>query len=159
MSQQNIIYYREAEYRSYASFLQCWDWEWMATLTFPQPDKEYFGRDRVKDRLLFWTRRLCVTERIQVGYFYVLSSICKHPHLHVLMIGLGNVNGEKKTLLDVSRSRWEHEWPFFAKIEQPDSIADVARYVAVHKLWFKSDWATIDFYNTDLLNKLRKVWF
>ena len=137
------------EFESLSLFLTEWQWEWFCTFTF----NEYFGPDRVTKYLLYWTRKLCVSESIQVGYCYILTYHSKIPHLHLLMIGKGKNNGVRKTLADVSRSYWTSKWPFYSEIQIPHSISAVSKYVAKHQ--FESKDFTYDFYNIRLLKKLQ----
>lgn len=128
------------------------DPDWFATLTFP--DNEKFSPYVVKKYRLRWTRRLCIDEGIQVAYWYVESWISGHPTLHLVMFGYGD-HGQRD-LTDVKRRKWEKNWPFDAKIVYVSNLEGVAKYVADHQLWKKSDKAEIDCYNIKLLNKLRK---
>ena len=137
------------EFESLSLFLTQWHWQWFCTFTF----KEYFGPDRVKKYLLSWTRKLCVSESIQVAYCYIHTYHSKIPHLHLLMIGEGKNNGVRTTLADVSRSYWANKWPFYSEIQIPHSISAVSKYAANHQVESKD--FTYDFYNIRLLKKLQ----
>ena len=136
------------ECQSLSLFLTEWKWQWFCTFTF----QEHFGPDRVKKYLLSWTRQLCVSESIQVGYCYILTYHSQMPHLHLLMLGQGKNNGLKKTLADVSRGKWANKWPCYSEIQIPHSISAVSKYAARHQLESKD--FTYDFYNLKLLKKL-----
>jgi hypothetical protein len=141
--------WRRISYRGYKSLLRDWQWEWVIHLTFKQIR---LSEKVVKDFLIRWTRELCKCEGIQVGYFCMFSFNWGHPHLHLLMIGR-NKNG--KTLLEVSKSEWEKNWPYNAKIEIPRSNKKVAKYVAANFFWSKSTNPFMEAYNIKLLNKYR----
>ena len=155
MNNTYITNWRNLEYRGYRRFLQNWDWEWLVTLTFPERTYRHYSRNAAKADLLRWTRQLCTSEHIQVCYYYALCYICGHPHFHLLMIGRGRSGREVKSLHDVSPSKWARRWDHIAKIEVPDSISSVSKYLAAHKLRFKCDRADIDSYNQNLLKQLR----
>lgn len=72
-------------------FLDTWDWQWFATLTFPEHIR--FSEEAIHKHRIQWTRKLCTSERIQLGYAFVLSYKSGLPHLHMLMIGRGKKNG------------------------------------------------------------------
>ena len=156
MSRSYISNWRILQYRAYSRFLKNWDWEWLATLTF----RARYHRCRsnlIKAELFKWTRELCVSEHLQVGYYYVLCFDGGHPHLHLVMVGRGRVADKVKRLEDVNRRKWERRWPFFAKIEIPRSNSAAAKYIARHVFWTKCERAYIDSFNIKLLTKERKM--
>ena len=141
--------WRVRDYRGYSRLLKQWDWQWLVTLTFPEHTR--LGPNAVKRSLLDWTRNLCISERIRVGYYYVLCYYWRLPHLHLLMIGRGKSGGMEKTLLDVNRRKWQGRWPHIAKVEIPKSNSRAAKYVAAHAYRFKCDRVTFDCYDINLL--------
>jgi hypothetical protein len=134
----------------YSGWFHQYPWEWFATLTLP--DHPRFSEDRVNRWRLKWTRDLCVTEKIQVGYMYALVYKDDHPHLHLLMIG-GNKTG--RGLSDVDKSLWEMKWRWNAKIELPESNLAVSNYLDKNKSAPDGDYG---FYNLAFLNKFRDSW-
>jgi hypothetical protein len=143
--------WRKIEYNQFKTLLKEWDYEWFVSFTFPENRR--LGIDLLQRLLLDWTRDLCKTEHIQVAYWYSISYLCHHPHIHLLMIGH---NKDGKSLLDVKRRIWQDKWPYFARIDCVRSSSGAAKYLATHYLWFKSDWAKIDCYNTKLLKQYKR---
>lgn len=152
--------------REYSHFIQTIPWQWFATLTFsPKINNPEMVKDHklispklVKDHRLDWTRRLCITEKIQVAYFYVEAYVDSHPHIHLLMFGQGNrKDGQtKKTLLNVDPLYWQIMWNYKAKVEQLDSVVKPSKYIANHLKKHDEENIDYDFYNTWLLKKLMK---
>jgi len=132
--------------------LKAFDWQWFVTLTFP--GGEFIRPHSANRTLLWWTRRICVTERIQVGYCYCIVASRDFTHVHALMLGLGRVGGVRKTLADVSKTYWRDRWPYIAKIENPRSIPCVSGYVAGNEYDPGSE-CELDFYTIKLLKKHR----
>lgn len=140
--------------KGYSDFFSSWDWEWKCDLTFN--GNEIHPEDRARKYLLDWTRWLCTTEHLQVGYFYALVYKDKLPHLHLLMLGRGKAAGGEKTLMDVPPNPWARAWPFFARIEYPRSNEGVSHYLGIQQRPSKSDRFDFDTYNKKLLLKLKK---
>jgi hypothetical protein len=134
----------------YSDWFNQYPWEWFVTLTFP--DYPRFSEDKVDKLRLDWTRALCVTERIQVGYMYALVYKDGHPHLHLLMIG-GNKTG--RGLSDVDKSLWKKKWRWNAKIELPESNLAVSNYLDKNKSAPDGDY---DFSKLKFLDKFRDSW-
>jgi len=140
--------WRYRTYQDFCTYLPSWLWQWMVTLTFPQP---HLKAQAVNSLRLNWTRKLCTSEKIQVAYFYVLAYDSGHPHLHLLMIGKGQ-NGNK-SLLDVDLNKWESAWPYISKIQVPSENLSVSGYLARHWLKYDPDRLEYDFYNKKLLKR------
>lgn len=140
------------DFNGLSPLLKAFAWQWFVHFTFPVDG--FFGLKRAKRSLLWWTRKLCVTERIQVGYCYCIAASGDFTHIHALMLGLGRSTGVGKTLADVSKSYWRDRWPHFAKIEVPRSIPSVSGYVADHEYDPEYE-CELDFYNIKLLKKHR----
>lgn len=155
MSGARLISRRQFEFRAYTRLLRQWDWEWMATLTFPDRFREYKNYI-VKNRVFQWTRRLCVDEGLQVAYYYILCRECGHPHFHILM--LGRNRDQTKTLDDVSHRKWARNWYFFAEIKKVTSVAKAAKYLAKHTYYSKCQQYEIDSYNHKLLKLTRNFY-
>ena len=135
---------------AYRQYLLNWDWEWYATLTFPEEYRNR-GESVVSRRLKAWTRQLCVREGIQVAYYYLLCFKDGHPHLHLLMLGRSSTPGY--SLRDVGEWDYEAVWPFHAKIEHISIGADVVGYVVKHLIGVKCDDVVLDSYNQKLLGR------
>ena len=112
----------------------------------------------VKDHRLDWTRRLCITEKIQVCYFYVEAYTDGHPHLHLLMLGQNNPKDglTKRTLLDVDPLYWQIVWNYRAKVDQIDSVEKPSNYLAFHLKRYDEDNIDHGYYNKKMIKKLRK---
>jgi hypothetical protein len=148
---RNQRYYKFLDYKELFSE---WDWEWFATLTFPDTHN-YRDSYTLSKPVKEWARNLGKHEQIRVGYLNLLGWKYGHPHMHLLMLGYGS--GGSKSLKDVDCSYWEGEWPYRAKIEIPRSNSDVEEYIASHAFWGRSHKDRLDVYNPMLLNRLRKT--
>lgn len=156
MTDTSITYWKAFVHVDFAQFLKKWPWEWFSTLTFPVDQR--YGPDVIKAIRFRWTRNLCIKERIQVAYYYLLASAGDYFHLHLLMLGRGRVSGIEKTLANVSKSYWERQWYFFARNEIPESRSRVVDYVSDH-LRKPGSVVDDDFYNIKLLKKLKREQF
>lgn len=146
-----LTQWRQTEFLARREWLNSYNWHWFITLTL----KDYDCEPKARVMLLNWTRKLCTEEHIQVGYFYLYCEKQKHAHLHALMVGSDSSGG--KTLLDISRSKWERRWPCFAKIQVPESNYDVVKYLCLHLFRFKcSNYPFIEDYNRKLLDRYKK---
>jgi len=78
-------------------FLNSFNWDWFATLTFKNPPKTYTAINQVKR----WLRALQREEKRKIGY-YLCMELTKAgvPHFHLLM---GNLQG-------VRRDKWWKKW-------------------------------------------------
>ncbi|KKL82008.1 hypothetical protein LCGC14_1989060 [marine sediment metagenome] len=141
------------EFFAYTGFLMSFPWEWFVTLAFPI--EENAGPVKTKMRRLWFTRKLCTVERIQVGYFYVEAAQGNFSHIHMLMLGRRIRYGFTKTLDLVSRSFWESFWKHQTKVEKPVSISSLATYCVAHIHNPKYDWVDDGFYNLKLLKKCK----
>jgi hypothetical protein len=131
--------------------IQCFNWEWFASLTFP--DYRRYKKYQARNLLLRWVHSLCNSERLQVGFCSALGySKNGHPHYHLVMIGR---NRKNKTLLDVDCTKWERGWNYIAQIEPIESIENVSAYLARHHFFKYCLRVYFDFYNTKLLNRHR----
>ncbi|MFC1591453.1 hypothetical protein ACFL43_02900 [Thermodesulfobacteriota bacterium] len=142
----------------YAEFINSWHWEWFTTLTFPEHID--YSKNRVEKLLKQWIRKLCTQEGIQVACYFVISYKNSHPHIHLLMLGYGKKQGRVKTLIDVKRGRWVDEWRdgprrLRADIQLPTENIRVSDYLAGHLNKYGTN-ADIDYYNLELLNKMRQ---
>ena len=155
-------------FEAYVNHLKKWPWEWTVTLTFPIEPR--IGPDMANRSRLWWTRRLCVEEGLQGGYYYVLSFKKSFVHFHLLMLSRRRKGG-KKTLSDVNGRYWEWRWrrpswdPFdpekkrnyrIAKVEPPRSIVQASGYLAKNYFDPKNDDVEFDCYNLGLLKKLMR---
>ena len=141
------------EFFDYTGFLMSFPWQWFVTLAFPVEKNS--GPVKMNMRRLWWTRKLCVIESIQVGYFYVAAAQGNFTHIHMLMLGRSTRHGYTKTLDIVSRSFWESFWKHQTKVEKPVSISSLATYFVAHMHNPKYDWTEADFYNLKLLKKCK----
>jgi hypothetical protein len=143
--------WRQAAFLDWERYLKTYDFHWFGTFTL----KEYDCHLKAEELLRTWTRQICKAEHIQVGYFYIYCENHGHAHIHVLMVG-SNADGSK-TLLNVSRSKWERRWPAIAGIQIPESNDAVSRYLALHLFRFKcKNYPFIEFYNPELLNRFKR---
>jgi hypothetical protein len=150
---RNPRYYKFLDYKELFSE---WDWQWFATLTFPD-FYNYHKSYTLSKPVTEWARNLGKTECIRVGYLNLIGWKYGHPTMHLLMLGYGR--GGSKTLKDVDCSFWEEAWPHRALIEIPRSNADVEAYIAAHAFWKHAHKETLDIGGKDLLIKLRKSKF
>ena len=116
-------------YESFSEHLTQWEWEWFATLTFPE-DTSYASARRQFDR---WRLQIIDEERLQLGCFLITSYKAGILHFHALIIGR---NRHAKTLLNCSTQRWEAAWNHRAEIKQVESNEGVCKYEALHFLGF-----------------------
>jgi hypothetical protein len=161
LQMENYLYWK--------AYLLRFPWEWWVTLT-TEPESNYYKNMRL---LKEWTQNLYREERIQIAFFYV-SSYKKpkgdrstqnsasgkqyesdlpegHIHIHLLMLGSSR---NDKSLIDVSRHKWESRWVYIAKIKEIDSLEGVCNYFAMQTLGFRSDHYEIECYNKSLLKKV-----
>jgi len=142
--------YKLRAIRHYGYFINSWPWEWFLTLTFREP----VSFDTARRQLLNWNRDLCTSEGIQTAFIAVLNDTNFTPHWHLLMLGK---NRHGKALQDVSRERWEREWPAIARIEVVRGNQAVSHYVARNITLWNPDLYELLVYNKKLLNKYRRT--
>jgi len=145
---------RYFKFLDYKELFSEWNWDWFASLSFPD---SYNYRDSytLSKPVKEWARNLGKHEHIRVGYLNLIAWKFGHPHMHLLMLGYGS--GGSKTLKDVNCNYWKKEWPYRAQIEIPRSNSDVEEYIASHAFWGKAHKETLDGYNLNLLNSLRRA--
>jgi hypothetical protein len=140
----------EVQYENYmywSDYLIRFPWEWMVTFTTEPGTNFHYALGLIYD----WTRKICVEEKIQVGYFWISSYRNHYLHFHLLMLGK---NRCRKSLLNVPKRKWEENWPFFAKIKEIDNRYRACKYFAAHTLGFKSARFEINIYNQSLLKRV-----
>jgi hypothetical protein len=142
--------YRQGLFLGYLQMFRRYPWEWFATLSI----KDEMNTIKIRTILFNWVRKIQKTERIQVAFVYVICEKGKHQHVHLLMSGNCNANGEIKTLKNIKRRNWEKQWPFFAKIKKVNNQEKACRYLAAHTFKKKCDDYELDFYNLNLLKKI-----
>lgn len=144
--------WRQAEFLEWNRYLKAYNWHWFITFTL----KDYDCHPKAKEMLRNWTRQLCKAEHIQIGYAYIYCERYGLAHIHALMVGR-NSSGHK-TLVDVSRSKWERRWPAIAGIQIPESNDGVSRYLALHLFRFKcTNYPVIEFYNKPLIDRFQRT--
>jgi hypothetical protein len=145
---------RYFKFLDYKELFSEWDWEWFATLTFPD-SHNYRDSHTLSKPVTEWAKNLGKHEHIRVGYLNLIGWKYGHPTMHLLMLGYGS--GGSKSLRGVDCSYWEREWPYRAKIEIPRSNFDVEEYIASHAFWRKAHKETLNIGGIKLLTKLRKT--
>ena len=152
-------------YKAWSDYLSRFPWQWLATLTFDKKcRKESWFRvgnlnpiegEKIvyySGRKLFNKWRLCLInkEKLRLGS-YLLSSYKKdYLHFHALLLGR---NRYGKTLLECSHRQCALSWPYHARIKIVNEVEKAADYVAAHFMGFKSDYASIDSYDSTLLRQ------
>ena len=111
--------------------------------------------ERANRMRLEWTRKLCVTEKMQIGYYYVFGAATTFGHFHLLMLAWHERGLVTKTLYDVVPKVWISEWGYSAKISEPYSIEKLSAYMAKHIRRKNYDEIDVGFYNSKLLKKLK----
>ena len=138
---------RYHEYCAVHDWFSSYDWRLFATLTIP-PNK-FKGREAAKTLLQHWTRRVCTTYGIQIGYIYVMKQREDFVHFHLLLLTHSSKNAGGCKLLSYGPSLW----PYNAKIEPIIDYNAAVTYCAKHILKDYNDEVEYDFYNQKLLNK------
>ena len=111
---------------------------------FSYPSRRYRLKKSIR-RFKSFLSEVSAEERLKITGFYVVAFKGNHPHIHALLSGLAKKSG--KTLLDVNHKYWELSWPVSKKpwmndslkIEIPENMIAVSRYVAENMTRFKSD--------------------
>ncbi len=111
--------------------------------------------ERANRMRLEWTRKLCVGEGMQIGYYYVFGAAATFGHFHLLMLGWRECEHYTKTLYDVDPEVWKSQWGYSAKISEPYSIEKLSAYMAKHIRRKNYDEIDVGFYNSKLLKKLK----
>jgi len=132
----------------YAKFFSMFPFEWFTTFTF----NKYYGAEQIYRMRKNWTINLCVSEHLQLAYFWVLVYKDAHPHLHLLAFGL---NSQNQGLNIIDKRKWEAAWPFFARIKSIDNVFQDAWYFSKNVLTQTSQDNDHGFYNNKLLEKWR----
>ena len=148
---EKLRLYRQALFLGYKRMFKRYPWQWAVTLTV---NYEFDSMMRIRGMLIDWVRKLQKYEHIQVTLVYIICEKDKHQHVHLLMSGKGNHNGEIKTLFNVNRGKWRKQWPFFSKIRLVKKQDKASRYLAGHTFKMNCDEYELDFYNLNLLKKI-----
>jgi hypothetical protein len=131
----------------WALYFTKWPWEWWVTLTF----EDTVDQDLARERLIDWTRKICVREKLQLAYMAVYNQR-KRGHLHLLMLGR---NRYGKTLRDVSIERCNKDWKAYSRIKPIENIYGLGPYLSKNLVLWNSDLSDIVFYNIKLLKKCK----
>lgn len=158
-------HYENRQCNALREFISRWQWQWYITLSFsPRFDRRF---ERAHNSVRSFLRSICIAEGLQIGSMYVISSMYGHYHTHLLALGHTSSNRPVQSLADVDKDLWRRYWSRrmrdgriisqAAKIEEPRSINDVARYIAWHMNSSRSTWADFYIYNFRLLLRLQQV--
>lgn len=135
-------------YHAWRDFLNTFNWQWHATLTFPH-GYNFFSGKRQLDR---WLSRLMRIEKLSVGGAFMSSYRRGYLHFHVLLVG---INDGGKYLTACSRHTWEGDFPNLCRIREVESNAGVCDYVAKHFMGYKSDYAEGDSFGIEVLQQFQ----
>ena len=122
--------------KAYRRWAISYDWEWIATLTFPL-EMRFHRRSRnvkfkVRRIMRDWLIIVQTGGHLQVCAFYVICFKYEFPHVHLLMAGRGDKG--RITLNSLDTTQYENAWRWVAKIERPHSNEAVSKYFASHTL-------------------------
>ena len=153
MSNYSISNRRKRTYISSHQFLDRWNWDLLATLTFAPGDirmSSHYARKKME----YWVRKHAAEKNMHIGAVYILCYRCGHPHIHALLVGRGRSANDPATLRDTSISSFNRHWYNLTKIEIPENQKAVTKYLASHHFSYKCDRATLDIVNEEFLGRL-----
>ena len=153
MSNYSISNRRKRTYISSHQFLDRWDWDLLATLTFA-PDDIRISSHYARIKFERWLWRHSKEKNMHMGAAYILCYRCGHPHIHALLVGRGKTSNAPQTLRDASISSFNRYWYNLTKIEIPENQKAVTKYLASHHFSYKCDRATLDIVNEEFLGRL-----
>ena len=155
MSDMHISNRRFWEARGTYRLIRNWDWDYFVTLTFSPKDRRlssYYARRRLER----WIFRLSQRTNMQIGCFFILCYRYGELHIHALLLGRGEENGETKTLKKIPKGTINKSWFRLMNLEVPESQEAVARYIAAHHFSHKCHRAIIDTINPEFLSTQRQ---
>jgi hypothetical protein len=127
-----------------ANLLGSWDFQLFVTLTIGPND--YYGPRLANKLRLWWTRRLSISLRCRLGYFYVFTAARNFAHFHIIMLGARRLDPRFSLNWAWIRNEAVRIWPYIAKAEQIKDKRAVALYMARHMTSPKYEFSEFDFY-------------